>query len=370
MKVGLVSPAALASMLIAISSPCFAQKAAATPAAPARTSAQKTASTPAPPTRTGALKTSSPAVRPVQTGAAPFLFRTVPGWGAVPSELSIGPTHGGIAVDRAGNVYVASDNKAGIFVFAREGRLLRTMAPEFAGTHALLIHNENGTEYLYGVHLRRTRAFKMTLDGTPVMILPFPRKAGVYGPRGEGYLPSAIAVALDQSIFVADGYGSNLIHKYSPQGEYLRSFGGKGREEGKFLACIGLAIDSRGKKPLLLACDRDNRRLQYFDLDGNFVRVAVENLGRPSSLSFFGQCLAIAENEGRVTLLGKDNAVAASLGENPDQKEWGDFKLPRASWREGIFVAPHSLCWDPVTGSLYVQEWSMEGRVTKLEPVR
>jgi DNA-binding beta-propeller fold protein YncE len=312
-----------------------------------------------------------PAPTPVQTGTAPFLFRTVPGWGAIPSNLTLGPTHGGIAVDRTGNVYVSTDNAAGIFVFARDGHFVKTIAPTFAGTHALLIRNENGTEYLYGIHLRRARAFKMALDGTPVLILPFPKASGLYGPNGEGYKPGAIAVAPDQSIFVADGYGSNFIHKYNPQGQYLGSFGGSGHEEGKFSDCHGLAIDSRGSgDPLLLVCDCDNRRLQEFDLSGKFVRVLVNDLGRPANVSFSGQNMAVAELEGRVTILDQNNAPVAYLGANPDQKQWADFRLPQSSWKEGVFVAPHGLCWEGGTGNLYVQDWSIPGRLTKLEPVR
>ena len=133
---------------------------------------------------------SPPSVSPAQTGKPPFALQPVPGWGALPSDVSFGPTHGGIAVDQAGNLDVSTDNAAGIFVFGREGRLLRTMAPGFAGTHSLLIREESGTEYLYGVHLRKTRVFKLTLDGNPVLILPRPKAPGLYAAAGAGYLPT------------------------------------------------------------------------------------------------------------------------------------------------------------------------------------
>ncbi len=156
-------------------------------------------------------------------------------------------TRAGIAVDKAGNVYVGTNHEVGIVVFSPDGKLLRTMAPAFAGTHSLLVREEGGVEFLYGVHLRRTRAFKMTLDGHPIMILPFSKASGAYGPTNEGYKPSAVAP--DGSIFVGDTYGTSLIHKYNAAGAYLLSFGGRGEEEGKFLNCQGLTIDTRLGRP-------------------------------------------------------------------------------------------------------------------------
>lgn len=312
----------------------------------------------------------APAV-PVQTGTAPFLFATVPGWGTPPPNIPLGPTHGGLAVDRMGNVYVATDGRQGILIFDRSGNFQRAIAPEFSGTHSLLIRQENGVEYLYGVHLRRTRIFKMTLTGKPIFILGAPKEAGIYGVGGEGYKPTAIAVGPDQSLFVADGYGSNYIHKYNAQGKYVGSFGGSGKENGKFMNCIGLAIDTRArdKDPSLLVCDRDNRRIQRFDLDGQFIEVVLKDLAKPTSLSIYGQYLAVAENEARVTVLNGNNEPVAFLGDNSDRKEWGDFKLTPDKWKEGVFVSPHSLAWDQKTGSLYVQDWSTYGRLTKLDPV-
>jgi len=316
-----------------------------------------------------ALSEKPTVAAPAHSGGRSLVFQPVRGWGALPKDLSLGPTHGGIVVDKKGNVYASTNGPLGIFVFARDGRFLRTMAPEFAGTHSLTIAEENGTEYLYGVHLRHTRAFKMTLDGKPVLLLPFPKEAGIYGPKGEGYKPTAIAVAPDGSIFVADGYGTNFIHKFDRSGKYLGSFGGKGQEDGKFLNCHGLAIDTRYQEPLLMVCDYDNRRLQHFTLDGNFVAVLAVDFGRPASVSIFQQYVAVAELEGRVTILNQYHKPVAYVGDNPDKTEWGNFKMAPTQWREGVFVAPHGITWDK-TGSLYVQEWSMTGRITKLEPVR
>jgi DNA-binding beta-propeller fold protein YncE len=308
-----------------------------------------------------------PVTSKVSVGAAPHLYETVPGWGAVPSPAHFGPTHGGVAVDKSGQVYVSTNSTRSIYVFRSDGVFLRSMAPQFAGSSSIAIREENGVEYLYGVHLRQTRAFKMALNGSTTLVLPTPVLPEVYGSRGEGYTPAGIAVAPDGSIFVSDSYGSCLIHKYSGAGVWLKSFGGKGGANGKFNVCQGMAVDARAGQPRLLVCDRDNRRLQRFDLEGNFVDILGPELGRPTALAISGQFLAVAELEGRVTLLDGSNAAVAHLGDNPNQDQWGNPTVPPAAWRAGMFTAPHGIAWGK-DGSLYVQDWSTTGRLTKLTP--
>src|SRR5436853_328779 len=80
----------------------------------------------------------------------------------------------------------------------------------------------------------------------------------------------------DGTIFVADGYGQNWIHKYDRDRKYLMSFGGPGgnpAEDGKFNRCHGLAVDMRGPKPLLIVCNRESGRVESWDTDGKLVKV-------------------------------------------------------------------------------------------------
>lgn len=309
------------------------------------------------------------ATAPVTTGAGPNTFTTVPGWGGIPSPLTLGPTHGGVVVDKQGLIYMSSDSEKGIYVFAPDGKLVRTMAPEVTGIHGLCLREEKGEEFIYAAHLKGAQAVKLKLDGTVVLKIPYPAEAQLNGapayPEGKGYKPTAIAVAPDGSIFVADGYGLSLIHKFDAQGKYQKTFGGKGKDDGQFQTCHGLAVDTRFEKPLLLVCDRANRRLQHYDFDGNFVKTITTDLRLPCAVSIHGDNIAIAELQGRVAIIDKTNAVVATLGENTDDKIRGKFDIPPTWWQEGIFTAPHGLSYD-AQGNLYVQDWNKTGRLTKL----
>lgn len=304
---------------------------------------------------------------PVKTGAGGAVYETVPNWGSIPEKLTIGPTHGSAVVDKQGLIYVSTDGPNGIYVFKADGTLVHTMAPEFSGVHGMTIREENGQEFIYAAHLRGAQIVKLTLEGAPVLQIPYPKEAGLY-PEGKGYKPTAVAVGPDGAIFAADGYGLSVIHKFDAAGKYLKTFGKKGKADGEFQACHGIALDTRSGKPLLLVCDRENRRLQHFDLDGNFLAVVTTGLRRPCAVSIYGENVAVAELESRVAILDKTNKVIATLGDNPDKAQWAKFDVPVAAWKEGIFTAPHGLTYDH-QGNLYVQDWNKTGRLTKLTKV-
>src|SRR5206468_3051994 len=163
-------------------------------------------------------------------------------------------------------------------------------------------------------------------------------------------------------VYVADGYGQNWVHVFDKNQKYVKSFGGKGKEPGQFQTCHGIALDKRGGKNLLLIADRENRRLQHFDLDGKFVEIVAEKLRRPCSVSFMGDNLAVAELEGRVAIIDGNNKVVATLGDNPDKKQWATNRNPPESWKEGLFNAPHGISYDH-DANLLIEDWNVSGRV-------
>jgi DNA-binding beta-propeller fold protein YncE len=279
-----------------------------------------------------------------------------------PDNMQIGPAHGGAAVDRAGNIYVSTDTPRGILVFAPDGKYLRNFGP--TTIHGLFLQRERDGEYVYAARPNFHEVLKIKTDGTTAWKMGYPEESGKYT-KADEFNPTNIVALPDGTIFVADGYGKNWIHKYDKNQKYLMSFGGQGAtpaEEGKFNRCHGLAVDLRGPKPMLIVCNRESGRVEQWDTDGNLVKVLQRNLRMPATAAVWHDYVAVGELQGRVTILGKDNSIVAEVGDNPDPKQRANFGLEQAAWTNGICNSPHGVTFDKA-GNLVVSEWSAFGRI-------
>jgi hypothetical protein len=302
------------------------------------------------------------------TTVAGTRWTAVPDWGQH-EALTIGNTHGAIAVSPSGDIHINTDAAHGTLVHDPDGSLSGHIAERFPGMHDMQLRVEEGTPYLYGAHLPGKQVVKLRLDGTHVWTLGVPMESGKYDDDPNAYKPTAVAVAPDGRIYVADGYGRNWIHVFGPDLKYITTFGGPGAEPGQFHTCHGMAIDTGGEQPVLVICDRENRRLQRLSLDGTHIDTPVTDLRRPCSIAFWTaadgtRLIAVAELEGRVTLLDGDYTVLGHLGDNPDQSHWANNGVPKEAWKPGVTTAPHGVCFDHA-GNLYVQDWNAHGRVHK-----
>jgi hypothetical protein len=307
----------------------------------------------------------------LQTGNGQWTYRVVPGWGELPAGTAFGGTHGGIATDKAGRIYISTQSRTGILVYTPEGTLLKTIANQYPEVHSMVYVEEDGNEYLYttvqhGTPEENWLFVKMKTDGTVVQKITAPPEAGFKTPN-EWRLTAA-APTPDGSIFIANGYGDSRIFKFDKSGEYKASYAGKGDSDGLFNCSHGMSLDTRYDQPLLLICDRENRRLCHFDLDGKFVRTVAQHLRRPCQISFHGDYAVISELEGRVTILDKDNVPVAFLGDNPQKTQWANYQLAPADITGAFFSAAHG-CHIDANANIYVSDWNHVGRVTKLERI-
>ncbi len=315
-----------------------------------------------------ALAADSP--QPVRMGDGAMTFDTVPGWGLKPDGKSaIGPCHGGVAVDKEGNIYTSAH--AGVFVFSPEGKVVRSfLGDKYSDCHDLKIRDEPGGEFIYGARNNNAEGIKFNAQtGEIALKLPFPEESGL---KLKKFSPTAITVAPDGDIFLSDGYASNHIFKFDKSGKYLMHFGTKGNGLKEFNTAHGMTLDTRYNPPRLLICDRNHEpkgRLLHYDLDGNFIAEVVTGLGMPTSASVQGDFVSVPDLHGRLVILDKNNTIIAVLGNNPDPAQGRNYNVPQDKWVEGIFSGTHGSSWDK-DGNLYVQDWNVSGRIMKLVRVR
>ena len=302
------------------------------------------------------------------TGNGEWTYEVSSGWGALPAGTVFGGTHGAIAQDKAGQIYVSTQSATGILVYSAEGRLLKTIASAFPEVHSMVLSEEDGTEYFYTTVQKGTPEenwlfVKMKTDGTPVLKITAPPEAG-FKLANEWRITAAVP-APDGSIFIANGYGDSRIFHFDGKGNYRRSYSGKGAEPGLLNCSHGLTLDRRYEQPLLLVCDRENRRLCHFDLDGKYVGTVTEHLRRPCQISLHGDYAIVSELEGRVTVLDRDNVPVAFLGDNGHRAQWANYDLDPKTIDAASFSAAHG-CFVDREANVYVSDWNRTGRVNRL----
>ena len=197
--------------------------------------------------------------------------------------------------------------------------------------------------------------------------------------REKAFKPTALELwgpPADRTLWIADGYGAGLVHRYRPDGTWLGSIDGGG-EGLRFQTPHAVFVDSRGRDPELLVTDRVGRQLQAFDLEGGFRRtIASGELTSPSALAVLGDLLIVGELNASLAVLDPDGRLVGRIG---DRVEWvTEPDWPNARDASGVLVrspriaaggfhAPHGLAVGP-DGSIYVAEFVVGGRLVRLAP--
>lgn len=307
---------------------------------------------------------------PVRMGCGHMTFDTVPGWALGADGKSVlGSTHGGVAVDKNGNIYTSAH--AGLFVFSPDGKIARKfLGNQYADMHDIKYRDEPEGEFIYAARNNAAEGLKINaVTGDIVLRLPFPKESGLELKR---FSPTAITVAPNGDIFLSDGYASDHIFKFDKTGKYIKHFGEKGNGLKQFNTAHGMTLDTRYEPPRLLICDRNHQpkgRLLHYDLDGNFIDEVVTGLGMPTSAIVQGDHVSVPDLHGRLVILDKSNTIIAVLGHNSDPKTRNNFNVPQDKWIEGIFSGTHGSAWDK-DGNLFIQDWNVSGRIMRLNRVK
>jgi streptogramin lyase len=227
-----------------------------------------------------------------EPNAQPNPYRTIDNWAKLPEGRTWGSA-AGVDLDSHGHIWVAErcganscDGKMDdpILEFDASGKLLKSFGGGmFIFPHGLYVDKDNNVWVTDGQGKggKGHQVFKFSPDGKVLMTLG---KAGVAGEAPDTFnAPSAVIVASNGDIFVADGHGGNTnarIVKFDKDGKFIKTWGHKGAGEGEFSTPHTLAFDSKGR---LFVGDRGNNRIQIFDQDGKFLEVWTQ-FSRPSGI--------------------------------------------------------------------------------------
>jgi len=303
----------------------------------------------------------------VALGTARYTYEVAEGWGKLPDGWSYKEC-AAVGVDSSGNVYVFNRGEHPMIIFDRDGNFLRSwgegMYPRAhgitMGPDDTIFCTDDGDHTVRKCNLDGKVLFTLGISGKPAPFMsgdPFNRCTHVAIDPANG------------DFYVSDGYGNSRVHKYSPDGKLLFSWGEPGTDPGQFNIAHNIATDKDG---WVYVADRENHRIQVFDRKGKFETQWV-NMARPCGLYidqtgdqtvYVGELgVAISANSQasglgpRITIMDVGGNTLARLGGLPEGEE------------PGRFIAPHGVCIDD-RGDMYVAEVSWTNTGSHLDPPR
>ena len=298
-------------------------------------------------------------------GTGDLLYQPVEDWEKLPEGWSFIEVPG-VAVDSRDQVYLFNRGEHPVIVCDRDGNVLRTWGQGMFSdrTHGIRIGPDDS---VYCVDDKMGTIQKFTSEGKLLMTIgeafkPAPKWGGLPFNR-----PTQAAVSpVTGDLYISDGYANYRVHRYSPDGKHVLSWGAPGIDAGDFVTPHNLYVDS---DDLVYVCDRDNHRIQIFDAHGKLVTI-WNNIHRPT-------CICIDPEDHVIIgeLNGFENVDdCPSLGHRVGVYDKGGnlltrFGRPEEGEGPDQFIAPHGIDVDS-RGDMYVCDVGYTVRGQYMDPPR
>ena len=324
----------------------------------------------------------------MRTGISPFEYEWISDWAEIPNRESaqVGWAHHGMAVTDSGEVLGIHPAESLALVFDQDGTLVNSFEIPVREAHQLALATLDGKQSLWIADPGRKnlksngsyeptrgerggQVVRVSLNGDVEMRIGVPTHSA-YG--SQEFAPTSVSVfesarGGSDDIWVTDGYGASLIHRFD--------------------CPHGIWIDYRKEDPELYVADRTNRRVQVYDLQGGCKRTfGTGQLTSPSAFAIDGDHMIVAELRARLAVFDIDDQFVTFIGENeaiarvernspedvpgwPNGLDSSGNVVRSTVLEEGKFNSPHGIAAD-ADGNIYSGEWLVGGRYTKLAKVR
>jgi DNA-binding beta-propeller fold protein YncE len=260
-----------------------------------------------------------------------------------------------VAVDQQDNVYVFNRGTCPVVVFDTDGNMVDSWGQGiFKNPHGISVGPDGN---LFCVDSGDSTVRKFTPGGELIMTLGEANRPSEPMSGIPFSAPTHVATdPVSGEIYIADGYANACVHKFSPDGKFMFSWGQSGTDEGQFNIVHNIATDSSGQ---VYVADRENHRIQIFGPEGEY-RTQWVNLSRAAAiyidirgeqdLVYIGEYFAGIGTNHMGTRLGPRVTVMSTSGQvvgRAGTESYGS--------QPGRFFSPHGIAVDS-RGDIYVAE--------------
>ena len=190
-----------------------------------------------------------------------------------------------VALDAKGTIYLLQRGEKAdpVLVVNRDGKILRSWGRGlYKIPHSIRIDPQGN---VWTVDASSSTVIKFSPQGEKLMQIDVGGQPA--NSRSQFVGTTDIAFGPNSRIFISDGYGNARILEYTSGGKRVREWGSAGTGPGQFHLPHAIVIDEDN---IIYVADRENGRIERFDLDGKFLG-EFPNLGRTYSLKLSGGAL-------------------------------------------------------------------------------
>jgi len=248
----------------------------------------------------------------------------------VPDAAAMGASSS-VTFDSNGHLFVLSRGAKPLTEFDENGKFMRAFGEGlFTRSHGIRIDKDGN---IWVTDVGAHTVMKLSPQGQVLLTLGEKGQAGAWdGATHRFNEPNDIAIAANGDLFITQGHTPGAgrggvaqnpgVLKFDKNGNFIKFWGGKGTEPGKFDVAHGIAIDAKG---LLWVTDRENQRIQIFDQDGKYIR-EIKYAGLPCSLDIGKQYIYMVNGfAGQILRMDLDGKVLAAVGKPGPVGTWGEF---------------------------------------------
>jgi DNA-binding beta-propeller fold protein YncE len=246
-----------------------------------------------------------------------------------------------VAFDSHGHLLVFNRGEHPIIEFDGQGNFVRAFGEgKYVRPHGMRIDPEGN---IWTTDVNGHTVMKLSPAGDVLLTLGTRGQSGSWDEAAGTRLlfePADIAFAPNGDVLIVEGHGrgEGRVLRFDRTGKFITSWGGKGSEPGKFDQPHSILVTPQNQ---VLVADRENRRVQVFDMSGTFIK-AWKFAGLPCGLLVGPdkQLYLATGFSGQILRLNADGQAVAMMGRpGPNKFEFGEAHYIAIAPNSDIYVA-------------------------------